>query len=66
MLAGSFDAATIERIAGVAPKDNVLIATLENEAAIAELVRRLVESGAGVVDVRRHTADLESIFRGAA
>ena len=43
-----------------------VIATVETESDIAELVRELVESGAGVIDVRRHTADLESIFRGAA
>ncbi len=45
---------------------SILIATVENEAAIAELVRNLVATGAGVIDVRRHTADLEGIFRGAA
>ncbi|MFP5246072.1 MAG: hypothetical protein ACLGH0_05215, partial [Thermoanaerobaculia bacterium] len=61
-----FQAETVTRIAGNAPKDNVVIATVETEADIAEVVRALVESGAGVIDVRRHTADLEGIFRGEA
>ena len=65
MLAG-FDAAAVERIAGSAPRENVVIASVETENDIAELVRELVESGAGIIDVRRHTTDLESIFRGAA
>lgn len=60
-----FDVAVIEQIAGVAPRENVIIATVETESGIAELVRALVEGGAMIVDVRRHTADLESIFRGA-
>ena len=66
LLPDTCDAATVERIAGVAPKDNVIIVSLETESDIAELVRELVDSRAGVIDVRRHTADLESIFRGAA
>jgi len=37
--------------------------TVANEEAIAGEVRRLVESGAGVIDVRRQSADLEQIFR---
>ncbi|HET8775312.1 MAG TPA: ABC transporter ATP-binding protein [Thermoanaerobaculia bacterium] len=65
MLPG-FDAAAVERIAGVAPRENVLIVSVETEGDIASLVRELVASGAGVIDVRRHTTDLESIFRGAA
>jgi len=44
----------------------VIIVSLETESDIAELVRELVDGGAGVIDVRRHTTDLESIFRGAA
>ena len=66
MLAGSFDPAAVERIAGAAPNGNVVIATVETDADIAAVVRGLVETGAGVVDVRKHTADLEGIFRGAA
>lgn len=65
MLPG-FDAAAVERIAGAAPRDTAVIVSVETENDIAELVRELVASGAGVIDVRRHTTDLESIFRGAA
>ena len=66
LLAGSFDAEAVQRIGGTAPDGNTLIVTVEQEADIAALVKQLVESGAGVIDVRRHTTDLESIFRGAA
>ncbi|MDQ3280224.1 MAG: ABC transporter ATP-binding protein [Acidobacteriota bacterium] len=66
LLAGSYDAVAIERIAGAAPRENVVIANVPGESDIATLVRSLVESGAGVIDVRRHVADLESIFRGGA
>jgi ABC-2 type transport system ATP-binding protein len=65
MLPG-FDPAAVERIAGVAARENVVIASLETEQDIARLVKELVGGGAGIVDVRRHTTDLESIFRGAA
>ncbi len=65
LLAGSYDPERVARAAGVAARDHVLIVTLETEADIAELVRSVVESGAGIVDVRKHTADLEGIFRGA-
>ena len=64
LLPGSFSAQTIEPF-GVL-KENVVIVSVENEAAIAEVVRDLVATGAGIIDVRRHTADLEGIFRGAA
>ena len=66
MLAGSFDAEVLQRIAGTPPNENTLIVTVEQETDIAALVKQLVDSGAGVIDVRRHTTDLESIFRGAA
>lgn len=66
LLAGSFDAAAVERITRVAPKENVVITSVETEADIAEMVREVVAAGAGVIDVRRHTADLEGIFRGVA
>ena len=66
MLAGSFDADAVARIAGNAPKDNIVIASVETEADIARLVRDVIATGAGVIDVRRHTADLEGIFRGVA
>jgi ABC-2 type transport system ATP-binding protein len=65
MLPG-FDAAEVERIAGAAPRENVVIVSVETENDIAELVRELVAGGAGIIDIRRHTTDLESIFRGAA
>jgi ABC-2 type transport system ATP-binding protein len=66
MLAGSFDPVRVAQISGGVPNGNVVVATVETESDIAALVRRLVEDGVGVVDVRRHTADLEGIFRGAA
>ena len=66
LLPGSFDPAAVERITGNAPRENVVLATLETEADIAQIVREIVDSGAGVIGVRRHTADLEGIFRGAA
>jgi ABC-2 type transport system ATP-binding protein len=65
LLAGSFDAGKLEAL-GLAARENVVIAEVAAENDIAALVRTLVESGAGVIDVRRHTTDLESIFRGAA
>jgi ABC-2 type transport system ATP-binding protein len=37
--------------------------TVANDAEIAAAVRKLVESGADVIDVRKQTADLEQIFR---
>src|ERR1051325_201658 len=66
LLPGSFDANEVARLTAAAPQENVVIATVETEADIAQLVRELVATGAGVIDLRRHTADLESIFRGAA
>jgi ABC-2 type transport system ATP-binding protein len=66
MLAGSYDPAAVARVAGVEARRDILIVTLETEADIAKLVSELVASGAGIVDVRKHTADLEGIFRGAA
>lgn len=65
LLAGSFDVAKLAAL-GLAARENVVIAEVAAQNDIAALVRTLVESGAGVIDVRRHTADLESIFRGAA
>jgi ABC-2 type transport system ATP-binding protein len=44
----------------------VVAATVSSDEEIAQLVAQLVGQGAGVVDVRRRTADLESIFRGNA
>jgi ABC-2 type transport system ATP-binding protein len=66
LLPGSYDAATVTAAIGVMPKDDVVIANVATEGDIAELVTRIVGTGAGVIDVRRRTADLESIFRGDA
>lgn len=66
LLAGSFDAAAVEAAAGVAPKNDVVTMNVASEADVAQLVARVVGTGAGVVDVRRRTADLEAIFRGDA
>lgn len=66
LLAGSYDAVAVESAAGVAVKDDVVTANVATEGDVAQLVARVVGSGAGVIDVRRRTADLESIFRGDA
>jgi len=66
LLPGSFDAAAIASATGITPSENVLTATVASEADIADLVARLVGVGAAVIDVRRRTADLESIFRGTS
>ena len=65
-LPGSFDAGAVERIAGRAPLDGVVLVSRGSEAEIAAVVRELVASGAGVVEVRPHVADLEGIFRGTS
>lgn len=59
-----YDAAKVAEIAGVEPREDVVITAVEDEPAIANLVRALVGAGAAVIDVRRHTADLEQMFRG--
>lgn len=66
LLAGSYDLATVTAAVGVLPKDDVVTANVATEGEIAQIVARIVGSGAGVIDVRRRTADLESIFRGEA
>ena len=66
LLAGSYDAAAVQAAAGVAPSNDVVTANVAAEGDVAQLVARIVGSGAGVIDVRRRTADLESIFRGDA
>ena len=60
LLPGSFDPAAVGAV------DNVVTATVSSDEEIAQLVARIVGTGAGVIDVRRRTADLESIFRGQA
>ena len=66
LLAGSYDSNAVQRIAGNLPKDDVVIVSGRTEADVAATVRQLVMSGAGVIEVRAHTANLESIFRGVA
>ena len=67
MLSGTYDPAAVERVTSARPGANhVVVATVETETDIAELVRELAATGAGIIDVRRHTADLEGIFRGEA
>jgi ABC-2 type transport system ATP-binding protein len=66
LLPGSYDAAAIEVAAGAVPVNDVVATNVASEADVAKLVSRIVSSGAGVIDVRRRTADLESIFRGEA
>jgi ABC-2 type transport system ATP-binding protein len=65
LLTGSLEPAALEALGHIV-RENVIIAEVATEHDIAAVVRTLVERGAGIVDVRRHTADLESIFRGAA
>jgi ABC-type multidrug transport system ATPase subunit len=66
LLTESYDAAAVEAVAGAAPKNDLVTANVATEADVARLVARIVGTGAGIVDVRRRTADLESIFRGEA
>ena len=63
LLAGTYDADVVVGAVGARPEHNVLQLTVEREEAIAELVKQLVGVGAGVLDVRRRTADLEELFR---
>jgi len=63
LLPGSFDPAAIETTLGAAPQGNVVNVTVASDDEIASMVRAIIESGAGVIDVRRRTADLEQIFR---
>jgi len=65
LLAGSYDVATVTAaVGGVLPKNDVITANVASEGEIAQMVSRIVGTGAGIIDVRRRTADLESIFRG--
>jgi ABC-2 type transport system ATP-binding protein len=66
LLAGSYDAAAVAAAVGVAPANDVITASVASEGDIAQLVARIVGTGAGVIDVRRRAADLESMFRGDA
>jgi ABC-2 type transport system ATP-binding protein len=62
LLPGSFDPEMLRSL-GLSIEGSVAAATVADEAAIAELVRSVVAAGAGVLDVRRSTADLEQMFR---
>ena len=66
LLAGSYDLAAVAAAVGVLPNNDVVTANVATEGDIAQLVSRIVSTGAGVIDVRRRTTDLESIFRGEA
>jgi ABC-2 type transport system ATP-binding protein len=66
LLPGSFDPESVQRMVGSAPENDVVIITGRDDAEIAAAVRRLVTSGAEVVEVRPHVTDLESMFRGQA
>ncbi|HET7711748.1 MAG TPA: ABC transporter ATP-binding protein [Thermoanaerobaculia bacterium] len=66
LLPGSFDPGQIEALVASSVSSNVLTLTAENEAALAAIIRRLVEAGAGVVEVKPLTTDLEEIFRRSA
>lgn len=63
LLAGSYDEDAVARVAGTRPVSNLVIVAASGEQEIAALVRNIVGTGAGVVDVRRHLADLEGMFR---
>ncbi len=66
LLPDSYDAASVAAASGAVVKDDIVTTYVANEADVAQLVSRIVGTGAGVIDVRRRTADLESIFRGEA
>jgi ABC-2 type transport system ATP-binding protein len=65
-LPGSFDADAVRRIAGAEPQGDTVVVAAAGDAEIAEVVRQLVASGAGIVEIRPHTLDLEAFFRGGA
>lgn len=66
LLPGTYEPDAVARIAGNVVENEVVLATVETEGGIAEIVRELAATGAGIIGVKRHTADLESIFRGHA
>ncbi|MEO8216101.1 MAG: ABC transporter ATP-binding protein [Acidobacteriota bacterium] len=66
LLPGSYQPEGVKEIAGSAAENDVVVIAGRDEAEIASLVRRLVTSGADVVEIRPHMTDLESIFRGQA
>ncbi len=64
LLPGSFDAAVVANAVGVEPVDNIVKVPVGDDADLAEVVREIVATGAGVIEVRRQAADLEQMFRG--
>ncbi|MEA2162957.1 MAG: type transport system ATP-binding protein [Thermoanaerobaculia bacterium] len=64
LLPGSYDAAAVQAASGASPASDIVTTNVATEADVAKLVASVVGTGAGVIDVRRRTADLESIFRG--
>ena len=62
LLPGTFDIVSVERIAEAPVSGDRVIVTVETERDVAALVQALVRSGAGVVGVTPHIADLERIF----
>ena len=64
LLQGSYKPETVRRMVGSVPENDVVVIAGRDDAEIAAAIRRLVTSGADVVEVRPHVADLESIFRG--
>jgi ABC-2 type transport system ATP-binding protein len=66
LLPGSFDAESVRRLVGSAPENGVVVIAGRDDAENPAAVRRLVTSGADVVEVRPHVPDLERIFRGDA
>jgi ABC-2 type transport system ATP-binding protein len=62
LLPGSFDVEAL-RSHGLSVEGSVATATVEDDAGIAGLVRLVIATGAGVVEVRRAGADLEQMFR---
>jgi ABC-2 type transport system ATP-binding protein len=66
LLGGSYDPQEIALITNSTVRMDVVLGTAADQAGIAAIVRAIVGTGAGVIDVRQHKADLESIFRGAS
>ncbi len=65
MLPGSFDPVLIASAVEVEPLENVVTVAVDGDEQLAEVVRKIVATGAGIVEVRRQAADLEQMFRGA-
>ena len=64
LINGSFDPERVAAMVNGTVSGNVVSFEVMSEAEIADAVRRITETGAGVIDVRRQAADLERMFRG--